>query len=128
MHRIGAESPQSSPTMKNLISLCVLAFAISLAPLTFTGCKTTPQSAKAVTYKTLKSTQIAVDSAMKVYGTACAKGKVSLEKQARVDGAKAQFESAFATAVMAARGNLNGAPPVDVQMLAEQLQLLITNL
>jgi len=114
--------------MKRLLISCLLATSFFVAPVTFTGCRTTPQTAKAVVYKTLKSTQIAVDSAMKVYGTACANRKVSVEKQERIDRAHNQYRASFRAALVAAQGNNIGAPPVDVQMLAEQLQLLINQL
>ena len=114
--------------MKRLILSFVLATTFFVAPVTFTGCKNTPQTAQAITYKTLKSTQIAVDAAMQVYGTAVVTGKVNFEKQMRIDRAHNQYRNAFRTAVQAAKGNLNGEPPVSVKKLAEQLQLLISGL
>lgn len=114
--------------LPKLLSLCVLSLAIALAPATFTGCQSTPESAQATAYRTLKSTQIAVDSAMKIYATKVVIGSVSVERQAKVDAAHAQYRAAFRTAVQAANGQLGGGAPENVKQLADQLQLLITNL
>lgn len=104
------------------------AIAVFATPIFLTGCGATPETRQAATYQTLKSTQIAVDSAMKVYGAAVHSGKVSVEKQAQIDQAHVQYRGAFRAAVQAARGDVLAGPPAGLMQLADQLQLLITKL
>lgn len=92
------------------------------------SCSSVPETRQATSYKTLKSVQIAVDTAMKVYGTAVVTGDVSVERQAEIDVKHASFRSMFRLAIQAARNDLGAIPPADLQKLANELQLLITNL
>lgn len=111
-------------------SLCavLLAAAWFSLPVLLPGCGATPETRQAATYKTLKSVQIAVDAAMKVYGTAVVTGHVAIEKQTEIDAKHMQYRSAFRLAVSVARNNLSTAPPADLQRLADELQRLITSL
>jgi len=91
------------------------------------GCAT-PETRQATAYKTLKSVQVAVDAALKVYGTATVTGRVTPEKQAEIEAKRSTYQVAFRLAVQAARNDLTVSPPADVQKLANELQLLISAL
>jgi hypothetical protein len=105
----------------NLAALVVLALIVA-------GCSATPETRQAAAYKTLKSVQIAVDAAMRVYGTACATGKVTIERQAEIDGKHIAYRESFRLAVQAARGDVTSPPPLDLQKIANDLQFLILTL
>lgn len=93
---------------------------------TLTGCKSTP--AVTVVYHTLADTQIAVDRALRVYGSMCAAGKVTPQDQAVVDNAHAQYRVAFRVAVATASVNYKSLTPDDVQRLANNVLKLISKL
>ncbi len=100
----------------------ILSLLIALCPAM------TCRQGKAGAYQTLKAVQIATDAALQTYGTAVATNKVSLEKQAKVQAARTQYQEAFRLAVATARNDLAQSPPIDVQRLADQLILLISSL
>jgi len=81
-----------------------------------------------VAARTLQGVQTAVDSAMRVYGTAVVTGRVSVEKQVQIDAAHAKYREAFRLALTASQGNLDFTAPENVIQLASQLQILITSL
>lgn len=110
------------------IMLMAVAIGLLAMPVTFTGCGTTLESRQAVSFQTLKSVQIAVDSAMKVYAVAAVTGAASLEKQREIDNAHAQYRTAFATAVHLARNDLTQIAPEEIVALATQLQVMISRL
>lgn len=103
-------------------------------PLTFvpsillTGCGATPETRQSSSYKTLKSVQLAVDAAMKVYGTAVVTGRVSVEKQAEIDAKHGHYREAFRLTAQAARNDLNAIPSADLQRMADELQRIISSL
>lgn len=103
----------------NIVALAAVAMLLGV------GCGTTPETRQATSYRTLKSVQIAVDAAMKVYGTAVVTGKISVEKQAEIDAKHATFRNMFRVSAQAARNDLAAIPPADLQKLANELQLLI---
>lgn len=92
-----------------------------------TGCVGGPRTAQAQAFLTLRSVWTSADAAMKVYGTACATGRVSAAKQVEVDQQYLRFRASWRLAVSIARSENAPAPP-EVQELADELQRLITNL
>lgn len=92
-----------------------------------TGCVGTPRSAQAQAFLTLRSVWTGAEASMRVYGTACATGKVSEAKQLDVDQQYLRFRASWRLAVQLARSDAAPAP-ADVQAAADELQRLITNL
>lgn len=105
----------------------LLIGALCISTPAFTACKT-PSSVAAISYRTLASTQIVVDRAMKTYGRLCAQGKVSVSRQAQIDQAHAQYRIAFRIAVVSASTDYSNLVPDSVQVLANDLIILISQL
>ena len=102
---------------------------VVLLSLIFALCPAmTCRQGKAGAYQTLKAVQIAVDGAMQTYGTAVVTGKVSLSKQAEIDGIHLKYRAAFRLAVEAARSDLSKLPPEAVTQWADELILIISTL
>lgn len=109
--------------MKTLILILMLA----LSPMAFTGCKTTAgkPTPQAVLFYTLSDTKTLVDAAEKVYGNEVVLGRVSKEKQAKIDALIREFHHDFGVAVVLARKDWTSITPDDVSALAD---ILIQNL
>jgi len=112
--------------IKNLTA-AILSVLLLFSPVALTGCNGA-RTAQGIAFQTLKTTQIAVDKAMKVYGTACATGRVSVAKQAQIDDIHARYRAAFRLAVTATRNDPAALTPEAVASLADELQTLITSL
>ena len=112
--------------MKTL-RLIIFAVAISVASLTFTGC-VTPRTPEARVYDTFKTTYNAAYSSYESYCKLVVLGKVSKEQEARVDRAWNDFRAAFTLSFRAASLNWSAATPVQVQLLANDLNKLIMSL
>lgn len=113
-------------TSKRIIFAGLILAGVLSAPLVFTGCKTT--DAQVIAFKTLKTTQIAVDRAMNVYAEAVVTGKVSVPDVARIDAAHARYRAGFRFAIAATRNDLSAVTPDDVARLSGELLTLIKNL
>lgn len=93
------------------LSLLVLSFALILAvPVTQTGCSST----QSISYRTLATTEAGVDAALKAFADARVHGRIDDGTYAKVDGAYAKYQIAFAAAVKAAQLNLEFATPKEV--------------
>ncbi len=102
---------------------------VVLLSLIFALCPAmTCRQGKAGAYQTLKAVQIAVDSAMKVYGEAVVTKKVTIQKQTEIDGIHFKYRAAFRLAVEAARNDLSKSPPDGVTQWADELILIISSL
>lgn len=108
--------------LRNLAPVVLLSLVFALCPAM------TCRQGKAGAYQTLKGVQIAVDSAMKTYGVAVVTGKVTLAKQAEIDGIHLKYRAAFRLAVELARSDLSQAPPEAVTQWADELILIISTL
>lgn len=85
LHSASKNTLGNSKNATKSIGPLALCFALGLlGPLALTGCQTSSggegRSAQAISYQTLKSTQLAVDAAMQVYGTAVVTGRRKLTK------------------------------------------------
>lgn len=109
------------------ISALVIA-AMLVVPITITSCVTPDGSSQSVAFHTLKSIQIAVDGAMRVYGTAVVTGKVSAGQQQAIETTHENYRQAFQAAVSLARSDLSSIAPTEVVRLANELQVLISRL
>jgi methionine-rich copper-binding protein CopC len=86
--------------MKNLLLAIMLALAPMSALVTTTGCKTSQQ---VIAYKSLASTQVAVDSARTAFLAQYRKGLVTPENAALALQASEKFNAAFNAAVIVTR-------------------------
>ena len=101
------------------IRLLIIAVAISVASLTFTGC-VAPRTAEARVYDTFKTTYNAAYSSYESYCKLVVLGKVSKAEEAKVDAAWNDFRAASL--------NWTAATPAQVQKLADDLNRLILSL
>lgn len=109
--------------MKRLLLALLLAFA-PLAPLALsTGCANT--SAKAVAYKSLKTTWLSVDASMQVAAELNRVGKLSERDKQDIIDAHNKYRQAFDTAITAAQLDWNTATPASVSALAADVITLI---
>lgn len=115
-HRYGPKALLADLT---ITGACVLAFIILLQ--FFTGCTTTP-------YKTLRTVAMTVDTARTFYADQIVAGKVSEERQAKIDAAVVKYQSAMNVAVAAARMDFKQPAPPDVQRLASEVLVLVQQL
>lgn len=92
-----------------------LLTTLIIAATLFCGC-TTFQS-----YKTLQVTAVTVDNARAYYAEQIVLGKVSQEKQDKIDKVIKDYQSAFRSAVAAARFDYKAATPKTVSELANQI-------
>lgn len=92
--------------------LCILSLAA------FIGCQSTP---KAVAFVALSDTARTVDAAMRVYGKACAAGKVSAAKQASVDAIHEKYRVSIGAAIRLARHDWNAPVPDSVVLVVREL-------
>lgn len=122
----GAAKPE--PTISKSVLPMLLIGALCLSPLAVTGCKTTQTPAVTVAFRTLETTQILVDKAMKVYGGLCARGKVTVEKQKEIDDYHAIYRESFRMAVIAAQFNYGAVTPDNVQSIVNELIQSISKL
>jgi hypothetical protein len=113
--------------MKTITNKFIWITVAALAAIVwlFAGCVTSPQG-KA--YQTLKDTQTLVDGGMKYYAKQCALGKVSLDRQAKIDDAHFKYRIAFRTAVNLARLDYSKLTPDEVKKLADELLNLIAQI
>lgn len=109
------------------LPLLLIGALLALSVPTMTGCATTTPP-QAVVYHTLQDTQIAVDKAMRFYGSQCALGKVSVEKQEQVDLIHDQYRAGFRIAVTTARFDYKAITPDSLQQLTSDLLILISRL
>lgn len=102
----------------------LLAFG---AMTTFTGC-TTPQTREAIVFNTFKDTWTVAHSAYQAHCENVVSGKVSKEKELKVDREWNRFRIIFKTALAAANQDWKQMPPASLDVAEKQLLLLIRTL
>lgn len=107
--------------MKNLILAILLITSPVTVPVLLTGCTTSQQT---VSYKTLASTQAAVDTARVAFLEAAQDGKVSIEDAVKARAASKAFRDAFNAAVNAAKTS-NAPTPENVAALASEFLSIV---
>jgi hypothetical protein len=103
--------------MIKYITLITVAVALIL-----NGCAT-----KNVAYKTLRSTAVTVDAAIKVYFDGVVKGTYKSEGVSAVSAAYAKFQLIYNQAVKTAKNNPDAITPSDVADMAEIVLFTVTN-
>lgn len=122
------KSPAPASAAKPPLLLLLGIFALGSLGI-LPGCSTpsaVPHESRL--YYTLKDTHVLVDNAMRVYAVAVVNGSVSAATETRVDAAHERYRAAFQFAAETARGGLNSLTPEQVQRLADELVLLISQL
>jgi hypothetical protein len=104
-----------------LADLTIALAAFLAVVLIFSGCATTP-------YKTLRTVAVSVDAARAYYADQIVAGKVSEERQAKIDAAVVKYQAAMNVAIAAARMDLKAPAPADVQRLASEVIVLVQQL
>jgi len=102
----------------------LLAFG---AMTTFTGC-TTPQTREAIVFNTFKDTWTVAHAAYQAHCENVVTGKVSKEKEIKVDREWNRFRLAFKTALSVANQDWTQMPPASLDVAEQQLINLIRNL
>jgi len=101
-----------------------LAFGVMT---TFTGC-TTPQTREAIVFNTFKDTWTVAHAAYQAHCENVVTGKVSKEKEIKVDREWNRFRLAFKTALSVANQDWTQMPPASLDVAEQQLINLIRNL
>lgn len=94
-----------SKTLRTLALALALCGAVTMAPVTLTGCKS--PSAQTQVYKSLSTVATAVNSAYAAYLDLVVAGKVPTTNVASVSTSYQLFQSSLQVAVNAAQGNTN---------------------
>ena len=100
-------------TLLHLVQILSLILAV--------GCGTAPKSPQAVAYIALADTVHTVDAAMKIYGQACAAGKLDAKTQAKVDAIHDRYRIAITEAIRVAKMDLTQPTPEKVAALATEI-------
>lgn len=111
-----------------VLLLSAALFALPASPLVIVagcsgGCTT---SQKAVAYKTLNIIATSVDAGMKAFTDAVVAGKVPQQTQDKIRNLHGQYQKALQAAILAARFDTSKVAPENLQALASELLVLIT--
>lgn len=105
--------------------LFAAALIVPVAPLALTGCKTSQQR---LTYNTLASVGMTVNSAYSGYLDGVVQGKVPTNDVPKVSLLYNQFQGAYSVAISAAQFNPTNIAPQNVVDLATQIVNFIATL
>lgn len=105
--------------------LFAMALAVPVAPLVLTSCSTSQQR---ITYNTLASVGMTVNSTYSGYLDGVVQGKVGTNDVPKVSAFYNQFQAAYAVAIAAAQFNPTNIAPQNVVDLATQLVNLIATI
>lgn len=120
---------EDEPTVSKSVLPLLLIGALCISAPTFTGCATTrPATVSKVAFRTLETSQVVVDKAMVVYGDMCARGKVSIDDQKKIDAIHAAYRDSFRIAVISASFNYKSLTPDTVQGFVDSLISAISKL
>ena len=116
--------------MKNLFNSGLVALLAVFITIGVAGCITTstPPTAEAIKFNTLRSTWTIALATHDVYAEMVILGKVTAKDQADIDSAFENFKAAFKVAALLAESNLAAATPENVEKLKEDLVTLIRSL
>ena len=105
--------------------LFAMALAVPAVPLVLTSCTTSQQR---ITYNTLASVGMSVNSAYSGYLDGVVSGKVGTNNVPKVSVLYNQFQAAYAVAISAAQFNPTNIAPQNVVDLANQVVSFIATL
>lgn len=105
--------------------LFAMALAVPAVPLVLTSCSTSQQR---ITYNTLASVGMTVNSTYSGYLDGVVQGKVGTNDVPRVSVLYNQFQAAYAVAISAAQFNPTNIAPQNVVDLATQIVNLIATI
>ncbi len=112
--------------MKLLKSL-LASILIVTSVVTFSSCST-PQTKEAIVFNSFKDTWSVAHAAYAGWCEQVVAGKVSPEKEDKVDAQWNTFRASFRLAFVASSKNWNAATPADVEQFKNELLALIRNL
>jgi len=107
----------------------ILSLVLILSPVVFTGCATTtPQTREAIVFNAYRDAWTIAHSAYQAHSENVVLGKVSKEKEIKVDAAWNRFRVVFNTAVRLNSQDWRQLPPASVDVAERELINLIRNL
>ena len=118
------EEPSIADKLPGILLIGVLSFG---AMTSFTGC-TTPQTREAIVFNSFRDAWTVAHSAYQAHCENVVRGKVSAEKEAKVDEAWNKFRLVFKASLAVANQDWSKPAPATLDAAEQQLLILIRTL